>query len=201
MGEAGARRLRVGIPVMILLWTLIILSTAFGTPGPLGWRLVRSAALLGYSALFLAILSSEYLREMKKVFGKPFMTVHHILAVAGLALIVAHPVGVVLLTRDPGNLVPRLDSLRLLLTFGGRPALYLILIAAGTAIARRRLVRSWRYVHWLNYAAFALAFAHARLLGTDASRGLLGLAWPAMFAIVAIVFIHKRLARLAAKHT
>jgi sulfoxide reductase heme-binding subunit YedZ len=201
MSEVAARRLRVGIPVAILGWVLIILYTAFRSSGPFAWRMVRSAALLGYSTLFLTILSNEYLREMKKLFGRPFMAVHHILAVSGLALIVVHPAGVVLLTRDASNLVPRFESLRLLLMFGGRPALYLILLAAATAVARRRLVRSWRYVHWLNYAAFALAFAHAWLLGTDASHGLLAVAWPAMFVLVAIVFVRKRFARPHAKRT
>ena len=201
MSEATARRLRAGIPAAILMWVLTILYTAFSTPAPFGWRIVRSSALLGYSTIFLTILSNEYLRQMKKLFGRPFIAVHHILAVAGLVLIVAHPAGVVLLTRDPSNLVPRFDSLRLLLLFGGRPALYLILLAAATAVARKRLIRSWRYVHWLNYAAFALAFAHAWLLGTDASHGLLAVAWPAMFVLVAIVFVRKRFARPHAKRT
>jgi sulfoxide reductase heme-binding subunit YedZ len=199
MSESTVRRLRIVIPVVILVWVLVLLCTAFSTPGPSGWRIVRSAALLGYTALFLAILSNEYVRAMKKLFGRPFLAVHHILAAAGLVLIVVHPAAVVIVTRDPSNLVPRLDSVRSLLTFGGRPALYLFLVAAAAAVAHRRLAKSWRYVHWLTYAAFPLAFAHAWLLGTNASHGVLAVAWPAMFVVVVIVFVRKRLLRPAAR--
>ncbi len=193
MSASIARRLRIAMVTAIILMTCLIFYTLYRTPAPWGWHVARAAALFGYSAVFLTILSNEYMREMKKLFGQPFLRVHHILAVVGLALIGAHPIAVALVTRDPTAFIPRFDSLDVFLTLGGRPALYLFLTAALAAALRRRAQNVWRFIHWLNYVAFGLAFVHAWLLGANASHGLLALIWPAMFAIVLLVFVHKRL--------
>jgi DMSO/TMAO reductase YedYZ heme-binding membrane subunit len=119
--------------------------------------------------------------------------VHHMLAVAGLILIVVHPIAVALVTKDISAFVPRFDSFGLFLTLGGRLALYVFLAAALAAVLRRRIKNVWRPIHWLNYMAFALAFVHSWRLGTNVSHGLLEFFWPAMFAIALVVFVHKRL--------
>jgi DMSO/TMAO reductase YedYZ heme-binding membrane subunit len=193
MSENTARRLRIGIGMTIILMALLILYTLYRTPAPWGWHVARAAALFGYSTIFLTILSNEYMREMKKLFGRPFLRVHHILSVVGLILIVVHPITVALVTKDISAFIPRFDSFSLFLTLGGRPALYLFMAAALAAVLRRRIKNVWRSIHWLNYVAFSLAFVHSWLLGANVSHGLFKFIWPAMFAIALIVFVHKRL--------
>jgi len=198
VNSSASRRLRIWIVLAIALLACLILYALFRTPAPWARRLVRAAALFGYSSIFLTILSHEYMRDMKRLFGQTFLKVHHVLAVVGLVLIVLHPLTLALLTQNPSVFVPRFDSLDLFLTLGGRPALYLFLIAVLAALLRRRIRNVWRFVHWLNYVAFGLAFVHGLRMGPDASQGLLALVWVAMFAVVLLVFLRKRLGRRGA---
>jgi sulfoxide reductase heme-binding subunit YedZ len=190
-----ARRIRLFFYVAAALYSLIVVYVLSRAPAPLAYNLARAAALFGYGTLFVTILSHEYMREMRKLVGKPFMTVHHILAVTGLVLVILHPVLMVIILDDPRQFVPRFDSLRTFLTFGGRVALYLILIAALAAVMRRRLKDTWKVVHWLNYVAFVLVFAHSWLLGGNVSISVLKFIWPVMLLTVVVIFLRKRLAR------
>lgn len=189
MDRIGWRRL---IYTVLAVWVGFVLYTLFRRPAPLLPMAVRATALFGYTAVFLAIVSTEYLREMRKLFGTTFLTVHHTLAVAGLALMSLHAVLFALLTQDVRVFLPRVDSWRVFLALGGRPALYLFIIATLAAVARGRIRNIWRMIHWLNYLAFVLAFAHSWLIGTDVSNPLLRLVWVVLAGIILVVFIRKR---------
>lgn len=190
MDRIAWRRL---IYAILTLWVGFVLYMLFRSPVPPLPIAVRATALFSYTAVFLAILSTEYLREMRKLFGKPFLTVHHILAVAGLILMGLHAVLFALLTQDVRVFLPRFDSLRVFLALGGRPSLYLFVVATLAAVVRGRIRNIWRIIHWLNYLAFALAFAHSWLLGTDVSNPLLRPIWAVLAGIILAVFIRKRL--------
>jgi len=195
MDAQRARRIRLLFYVAAALYAIIILYLLARSPASLAYNLARAAGLFGYGAVFVTILSHEYMREMRKLFGKPFVTVHHVLAVTGLVLVILHPLLMAILMRDPRQFVPRFDSLRTFLTLGGRAALYLILIAALAAVVRRRLKDTWKVVHWLNYVAFVLVFAHSWLLGGNVSTSVLKFISPLMLLTVVVVFLRKRLAR------
>ena len=210
MDAQRARRVRLLFYVTVTLYSAIVIYLLSRTPAPLAYNLSRAAGLFGYGTLFVTILSHEYMREMRKLFGKPFVTVHHILAVTGLVLIILHPVLMAILMRDPGQFVPRFDSLRTFLVLGGRPALYLILIAVLAAavrpggrrpngVVRRRLKDTWKLIHWLNYVAFVLVSAHSWLLGRNVSTSMLRFVWPLMLLTVIVVFLRKRLVRTPPK--
>nr|MBC7244491.1 ferric reductase-like transmembrane domain-containing protein [Chloroflexota bacterium] len=181
------------IYIGLALWTGLMLYTLYSIPAPALAMIVRATALFAYTAVFLAIISSEYMREMRDLFGRPFLVVHHILAVAGLVLMGLHAVLYALLTRRLAVFLPRFDSLRLFLSLGGRPALYLFIIATLAAVWRRNIKNTWKLLHWLNYLAFALAFTHSWLIGTDVSTPLLRFVWAVLSGIVLVVFIRKRL--------
>jgi len=192
-------QLRTAIYAVLLLWVAFIVYLIYRTPSPAPWMLLRAAALLGYSTLFLSILSSEYVREMRKLFGRPFMRVHHTLAVVGLVLMAVHPLAYAVISRSLSVFLPTVSTLRAFLTFAGRPALYLIWIAVLAAVARRRIKDVWKFIHWLNYLAFTLVFVHSRLLGEDMAAGPLRLISVAMVIIVLGVLVHKRLLRRPGK--
>ena len=65
-----------GFAAMALISGLIALQP-YGTPLS---QLVRGAAVLGYLAIFLAIISSNYMRQLVRFFGRPFVQTHHILS-------------------------------------------------------------------------------------------------------------------------
>ncbi|MDY7040713.1 MAG: ferric reductase [Chloroflexota bacterium] len=158
----------------------------------LSW-VIRGSALLGYLAVFLAIVSSAYMKQMVRIFGRPFIKVHHILSVTGLALVTLHPVGVALNSATLRVFLPKFDSLTIFLQLGGRPAWYLLLVAALAAVLRRTIGRNWRTVHFLNYVAFWLATAHAVMIGTDFQHVIMKVLAIVMSLVVVAVFIQKRL--------
>jgi DMSO/TMAO reductase YedYZ heme-binding membrane subunit len=191
MNDKQARRIRWVVFAFVGLVAAIIVLTLMNTPSPLAYNLSRAAALLGYVTMFLAILSYEYMKHMRRILGQPYLAIHHWLARIGLTLIVVHPLLMAWITRDPGQFVPRFDSLRLFFALGGRPALYLFLIAVTAGFLRNRIKDSWKFIHRLTYVAFFLAFSHSWLLGRNVSHGLLSVIWPFLALIVLFVFVHR----------
>lgn len=126
---------------------------------------IRASALTGYQLVFWAILSSAYVPQLVRFFGRPFVKIHHLASITGLVFITLHPILVAVDSRSAGVFLPRFDSVQVFLQLGGRPAWYLIAVAVAAAFLRQRLGGGWRAVHALNYLAFALATAHANLLG------------------------------------
>jgi DMSO/TMAO reductase YedYZ heme-binding membrane subunit len=183
--------LRSGFFVALLVQVIAIVVTLAQTPGPALWTIVRAAALFGYVALFWAIVSSEYMRELRKLFGRPFLKLHHSLTVAAWVLILTHPLAYVILAGSPTVLVPIFSPLSSFLQWAGRTALYLFALATIAGLLRKSLKRYWKYVHKLNYVAFLLVFVHAWLIGTDLSSMLLRILWVVMAAVVLLVAVHK----------
>ena len=193
MKENGLGRTRVLIVGGVVLWVGYILYVLVRFPSSAPGTIVRAAALLGYTALFLTILSSEYVRTMRRLFGRTFMRVHHALALTGLVLIVVHPLTYAIRIDSFSVFVPVFTPLRSFLTWASRPALYLIVLAVLAAVARKRLKNSWRIVHWLNYLAFVLVFAHAWFMGSDLNLAPVRVVMTAMAGVVVAVLVHKRL--------
>ncbi len=154
--------------------------------------LARLAALLGYTALFLAISSKECAPQVRRVLGVRFLRMHHFLGIGGLILIVVHPLAMALEGQGLSIFVPRLDTVMTAFRNGGRIAIYLLPLGALAAWQRRRL-SFWRTVHFLNYVALLLACVHGLLLGTDLRGTVLTVLWPVMAASAAAIFVHKRL--------
>lgn len=195
MDDKTVRLVRSILRWFVELVLIIIIFYLWNTPSTGALNLARAAGLIGYIALFLAILSFEFMTEMTRLYGRPYLVVHHRLAFAGLGLALLHPLAMTGIARDSSVLVPRFGSLRTFLTFGGPPALYLLLIAAAAGFLRGRIGSSWKYIHWLNYVAFFLILAHSWLMGTNVPQGILSVLWPAMALIVLVVLVHKHLLR------
>lgn len=178
----------IGVVALLLVVALISFRS---NPNPLNW-FIRGAALLGYLAVFLAVLASAYTRQMIKLFGRSFVQVHHILAVSGLILATLHPLAVAWDTASPSVFVPTPSSWKAFFTNGGRPAWYLIGIASLAGLLRTRIGRNWRLIHYLNYLVFGLATVHAVLSGEDFQLTVLRGIPIVAAAIVLAVFVHKR---------
>lgn len=181
----------VALGAMVLL--LSILAIVLRPEGdPVHW-LVRGAGMVGYVAIFVAILSSAYMRELYRLLGRPFLWGHHVVSISGLILIALHPLALAIETASAAVFVPKFDSWLVFLQLGGRPALYLIAAASLGALLRKSWRKGWRTIHMLNYVAFLLGTVHAVLIGTDLSQPFLRLV-PIAMALVAVgVFLRKRL--------
>jgi DMSO/TMAO reductase YedYZ heme-binding membrane subunit len=159
---------------------------------PVDW-VIRAAALLGYQFVFMSIISSAYMVQLVRRFGRPFVQMHHVLSVAGLIMVSLHPLAVALRAGTAKVFLPRFDSLRLFLELGGRPAWYFIVVAALVALWRRRLGSTWRVVHMLNYVAFLLATVHGNLIGTNFQNPVTRAVSALMVVAVVAVFVRKRI--------
>ena len=181
----------IGIAALIVVGALIALRP---NVTPLTWA-IRTFAVLGYLCVFAAALSSIYMRELVRWFGRPFVKTHHVVTVTGLVLITLHPLGVALNFGTLGVFAQWYSSWLDVLRWGGRGAWYLIGIASLVALFRTRLRNQWRPIHWLNYLAFFLASAHAVLVGSD-FRSTAMKVIPIVLALVLVaVFVQKRLQR------
>jgi predicted ferric reductase len=162
------------------------------TPGLYGFA--RGAALVGYQFVLLAVVSSAFVKPLVRTYHKPFIKLHHWVSVSGLALLMVHPILLVIATGRPALLIAAYttDFFR----YAGSPALTLLLIAAAAAVLRTRVAKVWRYVHWLTYVALILGAIHAVLAGSSAAM-LPWVRWLLVaFAIAGVaVYAYKRLGR------
>lgn len=53
---------------------------------------IRIAGLTGFVALAGAMIMTPFLPEIYRNFGRPFLRIHHLFAVAGIILVTLHPV-------------------------------------------------------------------------------------------------------------
>ncbi len=173
----------------LLLTVGIVMLDSLSTPLD---GVIRAGALLGYLGVFLAALSSNYMRELTRYFGRSFITVHHIVSVTALAALTVHAVSVAWQMGSVSAFLPNFSSARLFFALGGRPAFWLLAIASLTALFRTAIGKNWKVIHWLNYLVFTLGTIHAQMIGTSFSHiGLRVVAW-VMLAVLLGVFVWKR---------
>jgi len=128
---------------------------------------IRFGALFGFTSMFIATLMTPFVVQLYKIFGKPFIKMHHIYSITGLILITLHPIAFAIFKLDITVFVPDFNSWYGFWSLGGRLALILIYIAVIGALLRKKVKKNWRIIHILNYVALILAYVHGVLIGTD----------------------------------
>ncbi len=161
--------------------------------------LVRLFALWGFLALGIAAILTAFLRDIRRVFGRPFLAVHHTFAAFGILFPTLHPVAFALLTADPAVFIPVFDSWTAFWALAGRPALYILYIALAGVLFRQTIRQYWRWVHGLMYVVLFLAVVHGNLIGTDFQNPVIFIIFNGLFAVVIAVFIVRRLQRMRAE--
>jgi sulfoxide reductase heme-binding subunit YedZ len=179
--------------VIVLVAAIVVVLIQFLQPNaaPIDW-VIRSAALMGYFCVFDAIVTSAYLRQMVRWFGRPFLKVHHTLSIAGLVLVTIHPLAVAWQALSLRVFIPAVNSWYAFFALGGRPAWYLLGVGALVAVLRGKIGKNWRLLHYLNYLAFWLATVHGILIGTTVQNWVMRVVFGAMALGVLGVFVQKR---------
>jgi DMSO/TMAO reductase YedYZ heme-binding membrane subunit len=174
---------------------LYIIITAIALPitdtEPLS-LVVRLCALYGFAALAISTAMTPFLKEITQAFGRPFLTIHHILAIFGLIFVTSHPVFFAISSVDILVFIPKFDSWLIFWELAGRPALYILYIAASAALFRRKAPKYWRHFHALTYIVLIFAIIHGNLIGTDFQNPILWIIFNVLFAIAIFAFILKR---------
>ena len=178
-----------------IIGAVLVVSLLIVMLGQPTWQtgVIRWGALVGYQGVFLASLSSLYLVELTKHFGRRFVKLHHTVSIMALIALVLHGGTFAWQTGQLRVLAPRFSSLENFVRFGGAPALWLISFAALAAWQRQRLRDQWRAIHWLNYLAFILGTIHAQFLGGSFQYLLVRIISIAMAVALVAIFVTKRL--------
>lgn len=145
---------------------------------PTFWILARASGLLAYALLTSSVLAGLVLKA--RPFGAALkaavvVDLHRFLAVLALGFIAIHASALVLDSTVRVSVaalfVPGLVPYRPLWSSLGVLAAELMLVVYASSALRRRIgARTWRRLHWLTYAVFALATVHGLAAGTDGGR-------------------------------
>lgn len=160
------RRPLVLVSVALLYIVPIVSVALLGEPN-LYVNIIRLGALLGYVSIFVSTVLSNYLREVRQIFGRPFLKVHHWFAILGVILITVHPVTFAIYTGSLLVMVPDFSSWYAFWSLAGRPALYLAYVAVLAGLLRNRVKKYWRFIHGLMYVVLTFAFVHGLLIGAN----------------------------------
>jgi predicted ferric reductase len=143
------------------------------------WAVGRGTGITALAFLTISVALGIATRSGRPLLGLPRFAVadvHRFAAVAGSLLVALH---MMLLFLDPyaqlrlvDFVAPFLGAYRPLWQGLGTLAADILVVIVVTSLLRHRLgVRAFRAVHWLTYALWPTALAHALGNGTDSYRG------------------------------
>lgn len=188
--ERDYRRLLVLLAIFLLY--LVPFVSVFSIYDPdIYASVIRLAALLGYTSIFISIVLTKFLREVRQIFGRPFLKVHHWFGAIGLISITIHPVVFSIYTASLLVFIPDLSSWYAFWSLAGRQALYLAYIATIVGLLRNRITKYWRVLHGLMYVVLTFAFVHGFLIGTDFTNPVITILFLGMLVLTYIVAILK----------
>jgi DMSO/TMAO reductase YedYZ heme-binding membrane subunit len=139
----------------------------FSEPADSAGLLVRLFALYGYMMLAVTAAMTPFLVGIARAFGKPFLKIHHALAIFGIIFATLHPVVLAIRISNIAIFLPSFESWERFWSLAGRPALIIFYVALVAAILRRTMLKQWRLFHGLMYVVLLFGIVHANLSGTD----------------------------------
>ncbi|RXE55261.1 hypothetical protein ABH15_10785 [Methanoculleus taiwanensis] len=169
--------------------TAAVLTSPYGDPLNV---MVRLLALWGFIALSIATILTPFLRDIRRVFGRPFLAVHHTFAAVGILLPTLHPVAAAINAADLAVFIPVFSPWTTFWVLAGRPALYILYIALAGVLLRTYIREYWRWVHGLMYVALVLAVVHGNLIGTDFQSPIVRWTINTLFVLTIATFVIRR---------
>lgn len=163
---------------------------------PLGSPLeeaIRFFALFGLLNLAISSIMAAFTREIYKIFGKPFIKIHHIVALTGLGFVILHPILFAIYSESAAVFVPKFDSWIIFWVFAGRVAIYFIIVAVIAGFLQKQIPKFWRYLHGLNYFALVFGFVHGIYSGVTLGNSIaLQVIFSIIIALAILAFVFKR---------
>ena len=175
-----------------IIFIAVLIIAVISYPGDMVSFLIRLFALWGFVCLAVAAIMTPFLKEIYKMFGKPFLKVHHFFAFSGLLLITLHPAYIAFQSRSAAVFIPVFTSWYDFWIYAGRPAL-IVLYLALIVVLFRKIFIFWRIIHSLMYLVLFLGFVHAFLIGTDFNNIVIKIIYSVLFALTIASFVIKRL--------
>lgn len=171
------------------------------------WILARSTGTAALVALTLSVLTGIALRTGTFAWlshNRGVRVVHGFLTVLWIPLGLSH---VVALLFDRYAQIGLLDLVipfgvsygRVAIGLGTISAQLIVIVLLSTWLRSRLAVEQWRVFHRLSYVAFAAAFAHGIMSGTDLANPIVAaLAWIAAAGVAAVALRRVTRARITA---
>ena len=184
----------LGIAILTLIVLLFVVTTIIYAMTPsntiFNW-FIRLFGLYGFIFLVIASIMSSFLVEINKIFGKPFLKLHHIAAALGLSLITLHPILLAIESNSLLIFLPNFESWFMFWVLAGRPSLIIIYLAFFGILFKKKL-KYWRGTHALMYIALLMGYVHGMLIGTDFKNPVLLILFSILFALTVIAFVMRR---------
>ncbi len=177
----------------LVLVFLAVAAAAYRTPAPDTITAgIRIAGLWALFSLGLAALTTLFAGKSIRLFGRPFLSVHHALGAQGIAAIAFHALLVGVRASTPSVSPGGALAGPWFAPAAGLVALLLVAIAVAAALLRSGFA-AWRHVHLAIYAALLLGFVHAALLsGFFCGDPFLALLFLLLGIAIAVAFVAGR---------
>ena len=190
---AGATRsmlqvLLVAVGLGLLAVPPVVLALSDGGSSDALWNALRLAALEAFTLVFIDIVTGSFRPFFVRTFkGRTVQRAHVAIASIGFAAGLAHGLMA---------FVFGISGYATAAVWVG-PAVLVVLVAViATASTRRRLRRSWRWIHRLNYLIFAAVMVHGLVLGYDLRNEVFLKSWFAIYAAVVLAGLSYRVITL-----
>ncbi|MFX1551786.1 MAG: hypothetical protein ACFFB9_15655, partial [Promethearchaeota archaeon] len=122
----------IGLYILIII---LFLSTPFSSVANFFYRF---GAIFGFTSMFVATIMTPFVVELYKIFGKPFVKIHHVYSIMGLLLVTLHPLIYAVSVDNITVFIPDFTSWYGFWSLGGRLALILIYLAVLGALLRKK---------------------------------------------------------------
>jgi predicted ferric reductase len=172
-----------------------IVVWAISVPPGMNWQLAlygagQLSALVGFVLIFFQYILSARIRWVERGIGLDRLFVRHrALGVAGLILVVVHPVTLTVfdVSQGAGLMIYPLKA-------AGVFAFVLVVVAAVFALFHVRLrvkYETWKNIHRIGYAIFPIAFVHSLFLGSTVRLTPLRVFWVFLAVLYAAAFVYR----------
>ena len=163
---------------LLAVSAMLVVFTDAGSSDAL-WVALRVAALVAVTLIFTNICVGAFRPFFVRVFkGRTVQRVHVLLDLTGFVVALGHGLMA---------FVFGIAGYTTAAVWIGPIALVVLVVVIITALTRRWLRRSWRWVHRLNYLFFAAVMVHGLTLGYDLRHQVLAKAWLGLLGAVVVV--------------
>jgi predicted ferric reductase len=191
----------LGVMAIFIAIPLVFWAQTLSADLPFGEYLYdagRLLALVGFVFVFFQYVFSSKVKWIERDLGlDKLFGIHRVSGLIGLTFILIHPAFLFLSDIAYGDF-PSFSPGKLI----GFISLFVFVVAVGAAVLYGRLrlkYEVWKAVHWANYVALPLGFAHSLFLGSDLANQPLRAFWFVLAGLYVAILVYKLWNRVRAR--